>query len=282
MTNRLAEPLTIVNVRASCGCTSGRPSASLVPPGGSAVIEAEMDTRNFVGKKATVLTVTLLTAGGREAEARLGVSSNILSDIVLNPGTVDFGSVARGQSPASVLTIDRIGAAGWKVERMVTASRALDASLVETTRNASTVSYALTVALKPAAPAGSLREEIRLLTNDAETPSIPVLVTAQIRGDLVASPSVLSLGQVTAAGGAQGRFLVRGAKPFAIRSVEGSGDGFRANADDTSAKPLHVVAVSYKPEEGTTRGDVRRVFRVVTDLPGEPPLELTATLHVDP
>ena len=32
-----------------------------------------MDTRNFVGPKSTILYVTLITASGREAEARLGV-----------------------------------------------------------------------------------------------------------------------------------------------------------------------------------------------------------------
>jgi hypothetical protein len=42
------------------------------------------------------------------------------------------------------------------------------------------------------------------------------------------------------------------------------------------------LTLSYNPEEGTTRGDLRRTFRVVTDLPGEPPLELTATLSVSP
>ena len=53
MVNRLAEPITILNLRPSCGCTSGRASASQVGPGQSAVIEAEMDTRNFVGPKST-------------------------------------------------------------------------------------------------------------------------------------------------------------------------------------------------------------------------------------
>ena len=42
------------------------------------------------------------------------------------------------------------------------------------------------------------------------------------------------------------------------------------------------MTVAYKPEEGTTRGDIRHMFRVHTDLAGEPPLDLTATLHVDP
>ena len=45
---------------------------------------------------------------------------------------------------------------------------------------------------------------------------------------------------------------------------------------------MHVLTVAYKPEEGGTRGDLRSVFRVHTDLPDEPPLDLTATLHAAP
>ncbi len=280
--NRLAEPITILNLRPSCGCTSGRASTSTVEPGQTAVIEAQMDTRNFVGPKSTILYVTLITASGREAEVGLGVTSNILSDIVLNPGAVDLGTVMRGQSPSRVLTIDRINAQGWRFERMVSASRSLNAQLVETARNQGTVSYALTVSLKPDAPTGPVRDELRLISNDRETPSIPIMVTAWVRGDLTAAPSVLSLGQIHSAAGAQGRFIVRSSRPFAIQSIEGAGDGFSASTPDVRRQTTHVVTVAYKPDEGTTRGDIRRVFRVHTDLPGELPLDLTATLHVAP
>jgi Protein of unknown function (DUF1573) len=282
LTNRLAEPVNILNVRASCGCTTGRASTTQVLPGQSAVIEAEMDTRNFVGPKATVLFVPLLTASGQEAEARLGVSSTILSDIVLNPGAIDFGAVSRGQAREQVLTIDRIGAPNWRVERMVCSSRVLNGQLVETLRSGSAVQYALTVALKREAPAGLVRDEIRLLTNDPETASIPIPVTALIQGDLTASPSVLALGRVAPTGAAQGRFLVRASKPFAIVSVEGAGDGFSVTPPEATKAPVHLLTVVYHPQEGRTRGDLRHVFRVVTDLPDEPSLELTATCHVEP
>jgi hypothetical protein len=282
MVNRLGESITIVNLRPSCGCTSGRASASQVGPGQSVVIEAEMDTRNFVGPKSTILYVTVMTASGREGEARLGVSSMILSDIVMNPGAIDFGAVSRGQSPSQVLTIDRINAPGWKFVRMVSASRAINAQLAETARTVSSVSYTLTVSLKPDAPTGFMRDEIRLISNDAEAPSIPLMVTAWIRGELTAAPSIVSLGQIHSAAAVQGRFVVRASRPFAIRAIEGSGDGFSTSAPDGKRQPMHVVTVAYKPEDGTTRGDIRHIFRVHTDLPGEPPLDLTATLHVDP
>jgi hypothetical protein len=282
LVNRLSESITILNLRPSCGCTSGRSNTSVVSPGQTAVIEAEMDTRNFVGLKSTILYVTLMTASGEEGEARLEVTSHILSDIVMNPGSVDFGMVTRGQSPTQVLTIDRINASGWKFVRMVSASRAINAQLAQTARTDISASYTLTVSLKPDAPAGYLRDEIRLFTNDGETPSIPLMVTAWIRGDLTAAPSILSLGQIHSATGAQGRFVVRASRPFVIRSIDGAGDGFSTSPPDANRQSTHVVTVAYKPAEGTTKGDIRHIFRVQTDLPGEPPLELTATLRVDP
>jgi hypothetical protein len=282
LVNRLAEPVSIMNLRPSCGCTSGRANVALIQPGQKAVIEAEMDTRNFVGPKSTILFVSLVTASGREAEARLGISAHIMSDIVLNPGAIDFGTVTRGQSPAQRLTIDRINAPGWKFTRMVSACRAIDAQLVETARTDTSASYSLSVNIKPDAPAGPLRDEIRLISNDPESPSISLMVTALVRGELTAAPSVLSLGQIHSVAGAQGRFVVRASKPFTIRAIEGAGDGFSASPPDNTSQATHVVTVAYKPEEGTTRGNIRHVFRVVTDLPGEPPLDLTATLHVDP
>ncbi|MDR3622379.1 MAG: DUF1573 domain-containing protein [Paludisphaera borealis] len=283
LNNRLAEPVTILNLRPSCGCTSGKASTSNVGPGESAVVEAQMDTRNFLGHKATILFVTLVTASGREAEVRLNVVSNILADIVLNPGSIDFGAVLKGQGASQTLTIDRINGRDWRFERMVSGSRALTAQLVETKRDPNgSVSYKLEVGVKSDAPAGPLREEIRLLSNDRETPSIPIMVTGWVRGDLTASPSLLTMGEVNSTEGKQGRFVIRASKPFAITQVDGAGDGFSIAPPDAAKKTLHMLTVAYKPEEGTTRGDLRRIFRVSTDIPGEPPLDLTATLHVAP
>jgi hypothetical protein len=282
LTNRLSESLTILNVRASCGCTTGRAVVSQLAPGQATMIEAEIDTRNFVGPKTTALFVSLVAAGGQEAEARLGISVNILSDIVLNPGAIDFGTVAHGQTPTQGLTIDRIGGANWKVERMVSSSRVLSGQLVESARTDSSVQYTLTLALKPEAPIGLVRDEIRLITNDSETPTVTIPVTAMIRGDLVATPSVLPLGRVVSAGGAQGRFLVRASKPFSIVAIEGNGDGFSVVPGDPNKSTAHLLVVAYRPEEGKSRGDLRHVFRVMTDLPGEPALEVTVTCHAEP
>jgi hypothetical protein len=280
--NRLNEPVTILNVRASCGCTSGTATTQLLQAGQTAAVDAEMDTRNFVGRKQTTLFVTLVTARGQEGEARLGVSSTILSDVVLNPGSIDFGTVLRGQAPKLTLAIDRVGAPRWRAVRMVSACKAIDANLVETARNDGMVSYVLHVSLKADAAVGTVRDEIRILTNDPETASIPVPITATIHGDLSVSPNPLVLGRVASADTVQGRVVLRASKPFVIESIEGADDGFKMTEPDDSRRTVHVVTVSYSPDEGTARGDIRKSFRIHTDLPGEGPVELTATLHVEP
>jgi hypothetical protein len=281
LTNRLNVPISILNLRVSCGCTSGTASVNVVNPGQTAIIEAQMDTRNFVGRKSTTLFVSVL-AGNQETEIGLGVSSMILSDVVLNPGVVEFGLVNRGQTPSQVVAIDRIGKPEWKVVKLISGSKAINGSLQETQRVNGSVSYVLTVSLKADAPAGVIRDEIRLVTNDPETPSIPVPIQAQIRGELTASPSSLTLGNVASASNAQGKFVVRASKPFAISRVEGTGEGFYLQDTDTNRKALHVLTLTYNPAEGTTRGDLTRTFRITSDLPGEPPIDVTATLHVNP
>jgi hypothetical protein len=282
LTNRLAEPVSIINLRASCGCTTGRANVSTVPPGGQAVIEAAMDTTNYVGRKATTLFVILVTPSGKQEEVGLAVSSTILSDIVLNPGTIDFGTVARGQEVTRTLTIDRLGAPAWRVEKMVSASKVIDAWLDETGRDSRNVQYRLTVKLKPETSAGLIRDEVRVLTNDSESPAVPILVTGQVLGELAVSPAILPLGRIANNGQAQGRYLIKGDRPFQIVALEGQGNGFSLDEFEPGAKNVHLINLTYKTGPNTTLGDLRQVFRVVTDLPGEAPLEIVAALRVDP
>jgi hypothetical protein len=281
LTNRLNEDITIAGVRASCGCTTAQATLATVAPGQKATIDAEMDTRNFVGEKRTALDVQVATASGHQAEIRLVVSATILGEVVLHPGSIDFGTVERGRSHQRTLKIERVANPNWTVERMITACRSIDAELVESEGAIGRGQFTLTATLKPDAPAGVLRDEIRLLTNDPQTRSIPIPVTAQVRGELSISPNVLSLGPVVS-NGTSGYVWIRAKRPFAVTAAEGTGEGFSISPDDQVPKPLHRLSVNYHPEEGTIRGDLRRTFRIHTDLPGEPPVDMTVVLRLDP
>jgi len=175
--------------------------------------------------------------------------------------------------------MDRVDTPEWRVVRMVSASKVLSAGLTETYRSPKKVSYRLDVTIKPGAASGSVRDEIQFLTNDSESRGFPVLVTAQIQGELTATPSVLALGTPTSAVPATGRYIVRASKPFKIVGIEGTGEGYTASSDNNDAKALHVVTVNVKPEGGKSITVATRSFKIVTDLPGESPVMVTATVQ---
>ncbi len=278
LANNTGIPITILNLRVSCGCTSGTASDSVIPPGKTGFVEAQMDTRNFVGRKATTLYVSVHN-GTQESEISLGVASTILSDIVLNPGGIEFGTIVQGQSPTLSLTIDRVGQPDWRVVRMVSASKVLNATLAETQRAGGSVSYRLDVSLKPGTPSGTVRDEIQFLTNDGESKGFPILVTAQIRGELTATPNVLALAAPTSAAPVTGRYIVRAPKPFKVVSIEGAGDGLTATIDNQESKPIHVVTLTVKTEGDAPISGPTRTLKILTDLPGEGPAVVTATLQ---
>ena len=111
------------------------------------------------------------------------------------------------------------------------------------------------VSLKPDATAGVVRDEIRLVTNDPETPSIPVPVDGQVRGELSATPSLAGRWATSPRPpGSRASTSSGRSKPFAIARVEGLGDGFDLKAADPARKPLHVLTLTYNPAEGTSPG----------------------------
>jgi hypothetical protein len=48
-TNRGAEPVKILNVRATCGCTAAKPDREVIGPGDSSQLTAEISTANRIG-----------------------------------------------------------------------------------------------------------------------------------------------------------------------------------------------------------------------------------------
>lgn len=284
LTNTLNEPINIVSLRPSCGCTSGASDKSLVQPGERATIEAQMDTTNFVGHKATILFVTLITGSGQQAEVRLAVSSDIQSDIVLNPGTVDFGYLVAGQEVARTVRIDRVGSPEWRAVKMSSNVKGIDAKLQEIARTSTGVSYELSVTLRKDAPEGVIRNDLFIHTNDPNNPAIPVLMTGQVAGALTVSPKTVNLGNLQAASQnpAQGRFVIKGSQPFVVTGVEGSNDALELIVADTQPKTVHVLTVQMKPGLIGETGDVNRTLKVHTNLPGQPPAEIAIQAKIQP
>src|SRR5262249_15130932 len=150
------------------------------------------------------------------AEVVLDVKGYIRTDIVLNPGQVNFGSVGMGQTADKKIRIDHAGRADWKITDVVSNSPYLTGSVKEISRSGDRASYELDVQLKDGAPAGYLQDQLQLTTNDARTSQVPVVVEGLIVSDLTVSPSTLLLGSLQPGQKVTKQVVLKGVRPFKV------------------------------------------------------------------
>ena len=184
-----------------------------------------MDARKFTGPK----TVSIYVSVGPQytLTATLQVSANSRTDVVFNPGSVNFGVVASGQTPTQTIDVEYAGALDWKINSIAEHSLPLTVKLEELYRQAGQVvqvGYRLHLTLKSDAPVGTHRWELLLQTNDPGSPSLPALIEATIQAPLSVAPNPVVLGTLKPGEEVSRRVLVRGSKAFRIVSVETGGD----------------------------------------------------------
>ena len=103
ITNLYKPEVHIASVRTTCGCTAATPTTHTLASRGVAYIEVTMDTRKFTRQKDSNLIVTFDQP--LYGEVRLPISAYIRTDVVLDPGGVNFGAVERGQKAEKRITI---------------------------------------------------------------------------------------------------------------------------------------------------------------------------------
>jgi hypothetical protein len=276
MTNIWAVPLELTNIRVSCGCVTATPSTKVLQPRESGYLEVTMDAHRFTGPK----TVSIyLTVGPQyTSTATLRVSANSRADVVFNPGQINFGVVQRGQGAVQVIDVEYAGVLDWQVTEVDKGKAPVDVALEQLYRERGRVGYRLRAALKPDAPAGLLKHELLLKTNDPASPLVAVLVEAVVQAPLTVKPNPLRLGSVKAGEAVTRRVNVYGAKPFKIVAIDGLGEGIQADLPQTAAAVQTVTFTC----QGAQAGDLRRQVQIRTDLADQPPVTVTIEGTVAP
>jgi hypothetical protein len=278
LTNIYAVDLQIVNIRKSCGCVTVTPAPDFARSGlkskETSYLDVVMDARKFTGPKAITIYVTV----GPEfsSTATLKVRANSRADVVFNPGQVNFGLVSRGQAPTKTIDIEYAGVLDWKIIEVISNSAPFDVTYSSLYRRPGQVGYRVKVTLKRNAPAGQLKHELQLKTNDKVSPLLPVLVEATVQAALSVTPNVAALGRLKVNELKTMRVVVRGTRPFRITGVEGAGGGVTIGVPQRSAQ-VHYLTVKCKP---TTAGAVRRSITILTDLGHESSAQFTVEADV--
>ena len=215
--NIYKETVHIAEVRTTCGCSAGKPSQETLLSLEEAYVEITMDTRKFTRRKDSNVIV-VFDRPFRE-EVTIPITAYIRTDVVIAPGSVQFGKIDREQKNARTLKISYAGRDDWKIKEVLTNSKEVTAVFKESSRGGGRVNYDLTVSLGEKVRYGPFRHSITLVTDDAKSPHVPLLVEAQVTPDITVNPSVLSLGTMTPGETKNVQVVLQGKKPFSVSAV---------------------------------------------------------------
>jgi len=260
--NIFKEDIHISGLRSSCGCTTARITKETLKTHEQSEIVVAYNTKSFLGGKSATVTVTFDEP--YYAEVQLTVKGYIRSDVVFQPGSVEFGSADSGQGAEVTISVSYAGREDWEIVDVRSANEHFEVELQETLRNGGRVNYDMIVRLKPDAPSGYIHDQLLIVTNDSGASNVSLPVEGQVVSALTVSPASLFLGVVKPGDTVKKRLVVRSSKPFRIVSVRCDDASFTFEPPDAESKPLHFVPVEFKA--GDQPGQIEKKIEILTDL----------------
>jgi hypothetical protein len=274
--NIYEEDVHVVGVRTSCGCTSPTVTKRDLKTHETAEVVAAFNTRTFQGQHGATLTVTFDKPF--YAELQLRVAGNIRGDVTFDPPFVDLGSVDLGKGAERQVRVTRLGSAPWEIKDVRSANPNFEVSLSRPTREGGRTIYDLTTRLKPGAPAGYVKGQLILVTNDPRATQIPMDVEGRVVAEVTVSPQLLALGSVPAGETVTKNVVIRANREFKITGVFCSDGCLTCEPKATPAR-VHILPVTF--QAGDMVGKVERELRIATDLGAGAVPVVTVQAHVE-
>jgi hypothetical protein len=258
--NIYEEDAHILSVRSSCGCTTPHLSKPDLKTFETAELVADFNTRDFLGHKTATLTVTFDRPF--PAEVQLQIGGVIQSDVVLQPGALDLGTVDLGKGAERKLQVTYTGNQNWKITDVKTLDPHFEVEINELSRAPSRIVYELLVRLTKDAPVGYIKDQLVLVTNDPRAAELPVDLEGRVISDITISPSQLFIGVVHPGQKVTKKLVVRGKKPFKIIDVKCPDKSFEIDPP-RDARAVHLVPVVFTA--GDDPGRIAQKISILTD-----------------
>lgn len=275
--NTFKETIHIASARSSCACTAPKILKSDLKTYEEGAIIAELNTSSFVGQRSAVVTVVFDKP--YYAEVQLLVKGNIRSDIVMEPGEVQFGDVDMGSTKSSDIKISYQGSTNrdWQITDVRSTNQHLSVRLNPLKDKAGRTIYTMTVNLKDTAPFGELHDEIQIVTNEKQYNTVTLPIRAAVIPPLSVAPASIELGTMKVGASASGRMILKAKTPFAIKKIDCEDDRFSFKIPD-GEKTVILVPIEFKA--GEKAGAFKRTVNVISTLPEDTAVEVTITGNV--
>lgn len=268
ITNCYEQTVHIASASTVCKCFIPKVLQPKLASRETGYIELSVDTLKFSQHRDSVITVTFNQPFF--TEVRIPVKILIRTDIQVNPGSAQFGSVLKGTAAERKLVVIYAGGRDdWMVKEVISKNKNFEASVVENMRNRGRAGYELKVTLKDSAPMGEFREQVTLVTDDEVNPHIPIIIEGRVENEFSVTPDVVSFGNLKPGERKTLNVVVRGRKPFAIKKIESEKS---AGTFETRLPPdvrqIHVLPLTViAPADA---GPLTEEFTVTIDGNSEP------------
>lgn len=275
--NLYEETVHIAGVRSSCGCSTPTIVNPTLKTFETGEIHVQFNTASFLGYKSATITVTIDQPF--YAEVQLQVHGYIRSDVVIHPGVVQFGNVDQGEKAEQRIAVNYAGRSDWQLVDVQSAYPHVEVEVAQTANSGSQISYELLVRLKGDAPAGYLKDQLVLVTNDNRSQQIPLTMEGRVVPSITVSPAPLYLGDLAAGEKVTKQLIVRGKHPFKIVDVSCADGSFEFSANRSDAKSLHMVAVTFTANQ---LGKIQQPIQIRTDTSDGVAASVVAYANVNP
>lgn len=271
-------PLTITNLRSSCGCTVARPKSGgvwngkVLRPGESEVMALSYNTRK--GVKKVSQSVTIQTNDPSRPTFQFMVKGEVKNVYEMSPSNrITFSRLERDTEMAQemVLTNNMEEPVKLKVApRATTDIVPFDIQLEEVKEGRN---YKLIVKTRPPLNVGNNSTEIVLETGVEKIPTLTIPVTAYIQPRVSVNTQRLFVSpKLTTPIEKRIRVMYRSDKPLNITKIESSNPGIKAEVLPAPSNPgpnapmrYHEIKVTLPP--GADFGDEDATITIMTDDP---------------
>ncbi len=175
-TNTGGQPLEILNVHPTCGCTTAGEIEKVIAPGAQGKIPIEFHTKGYKGKVEKIIRVSTNVPGKQVVTLKIG--GEIWEPIEINPRYASFGQIV-DKSKASTREVEIVSHLDEPLEiRNVVCSSALFSATVETLEAGK--KFKLIVSTVPPLQEGSNRGVIKITTSNEKKPELEILANSYV------------------------------------------------------------------------------------------------------
>ena len=261
ITNLYKEDVSLSGLVSSCTCITPRLDKLVLKSKETAQLALSLDTVRFTKKRDVTVSLNASFDGVNFKQIHLPVNAYIRSDVVFEPGAVQFGVLAPGETADRRVRVIYAGRNDWTVRSVRGSNPHLTPAVREVSRLNGRVEYELLVKLNGTAPLGQILDQLILSTDDPASPTIPILVDGTVEADLQISPNVVQFGQLKPGVPKVVNVVVKGRRPFRVEKVEcdSARDCFRVSLPPLE-KTVHLVGLTITPPNEP--GELKEAFTV--------------------